>query len=430
MKKYLIILLSVITIVTFAACGDKDEADSGSNDDGESGDLSGEIVFNTMELSPTFDDYINGMIDEFENEHPEATVKWEDVPADQIEQKTLTEASAGNMSDVVNLNPRFTKKLGGVGALLDMDEAAAEFKDIYPEGLWKSGAVRDATYAIPWYFTSGGVLYNPDILEEAGFEAPPETIEEAWEMSEEIYEKTGAIGGGYTTTSWQDLWILFPTMGIDLVNEEGTEAAFNTPEALKLFEDRKEYYDKGLIPDDLLLDSALAKEWYADEKLAWWVSGPQLYRQVNDLSPDLYDKSKAAPGFVGSEGTMYSAIQNLVVSEQSEHKDVAIEFIKFVTNTENQLEFSKIVPILPGNSDAAEDEYFTSGEDSEDSEEKGLYYSAVDIDKAVDMAPPIAEANQINEILSEEYEEVLLNDKDPQAALDDAETRVNELIAE
>ncbi|HLS61177.1 MAG TPA: sugar ABC transporter substrate-binding protein [Virgibacillus sp.] len=428
MKKQLLILLSVITLVVLAACGDKDEAANDSNDGEKTGDLAGEIVFNTMELSPTFDDYINGMIDEFEDEHPEVTVKWEDVPADQIEQKTLTEASAGNMSDVVNLNPRFTKKLGGVGALLDMDEAAADFKDTYPEGLWKSGAVGDATFAIPWYFTSGGVLYNTEILEEAGFDAPPETIDEAWEMSEEIYEKTGAIGGGYTTTSWQDLWVLFPTMGIDLVNEEGTEAAFNTPEALELFEERKDYYDKGLIPDDLLLDSALAKEWYADEKLAWWVSGPQLYRQVNDLSPDLYDKSKAAPGFVGRAGTMYSAIQNLVVSEQSEHQEVAVEFVKFVTNPENQLEFSKIVPILPANSEAAEDEFFTSGEDSDDAEEKGLYYSAVDIDKAVDMAPPIAEANEINEILSEAYEEVLLNDKDPQEALDEAETRVNELI--
>src|SRR5690625_2152181 len=149
MKKQLLILLSVITLVVLAACGDKDEAANDSNDGEKTGDLAGEIVFNTMELSPTFDDYINGMIDEFEDEHPEVTVKWQDVPADQIEQKTLTEASAGNMSDVVNLNPRFTKKLGGVGALLDMDEAAADFKDTYPEGLWKSGAVGDATFAIP-----------------------------------------------------------------------------------------------------------------------------------------------------------------------------------------------------------------------------------------------------------------------------------------
>jgi len=433
-RKYFLIAIALTFALIMSACGGDDNNnnanDNGNDNDNASGELSGEITFNTMELSPTFDDYLNGLIDEFEEMHPDVTVNWEDVPADQIEQKTLTEASGGNMSDVVNLNPRFTKRLGGVGALLDMDEAAADFKDLYPEGLWESGKVGDVSYAVPWYFTSGGIIYNPEILEEAGFDAPPETIDEAWEMSETIYEETGAYAGGYTTTAWQDLWVLYPTMGIDLVNEEGTEAAFNTDRALELLEERKEYYDKGLIPDDIMLDNSLASEWYADGRLAWWVSGPQLYRQIEDLSADMYEKSKAAPGFVGDEGTMYSAIQNLVISEQSEHKDVAIEFVKFITNKENQIDFAKLVPILPGNAEAAEDEYFLSGEDSEDPEEKGLYYSALDIEKAVDMSPPIEQANQINEILTEEYEEVMLNDKDPKDALDDAERRVNELLAE
>lgn len=419
MRKTILILLLSVLAFALVACGN----DSGDGDDGDI-----EIVFNTMELSPTFDDYINGMIEEFESQNPGVTVKWEDVPAAQIENKTLTEASSGNMSDVVNLNPRFTKKLADVGALLDMDEAAADFKDLYPEGLWNSGQVGDTSYAIPWYFTTGGVIYNPEILEEAGFDAPPLTIDEAWEMSEVIYEKTGAIGGGYTTTALQDLWVLFPTYGIDLVTEDGTKAAFNTDKAVELLTDRKEYYDKGLIPDELLLDSGLVKEWYADGRAAWWVSGPQLFRQINDLNPEMYEKSKAAPFFVGDQDTVYSAIQNLVVSNQSKHPETAVKFIEFITNEENQLRFADLAAILPTNSEAAESEYFTSGENSDDPEEKGLYYSAINIDKAIDMSPPVGNTGQINEILNEEYIEVLLNDKDPKQALDDAERRVNEIL--
>jgi len=71
-----------------------------------------------------------------------------------------------------------------------------------------------------------------------------------------------------------------------------------------------------------------------------------------------------------------------------------------------------------------------SGEDSDDPMEKGLYYSALDIEKGVDMAPPIENANKINEVLNEEYAEVLLNDKDPQEALDDAEAKATELLDE
>ena len=426
MKKSVIAVMLGLVLIIFAGCGSDDK--SGGESSASDGELSGEIAFNTMELSPTFDDYINGMIEEFEELHPDVTVNWEDVPADQIEQKTLTEASAGNMVDVVNLNPRFTKKIAGAGALLNMDEAAADFKDVYPEGLWKSGQVGEDSFAVPWYYTSGGVIYNTEILEEAGVEEPPSTIDEAWEMSQQIYDKTGVIAGGYTTTAWQDLWVLFPTMGIDIVNEDGTEAAFNTPEALELLKERKDFFEEGLIPEDLLVDSSLAKEWYAEGKLAWWYSGPQLYRQIEDLSPEVYENSKAAPGFVGDADTMYAAIQNLVVSNQSEHKDVAVAFVEFITNKDNQLAFTTLVPILPGNGEAAEDDFFTSGEDSDDPEEKGLYFSANDKEKAVDMAPPIESANQINEILNEEYEEVLLNDKDPQTALDEAEQKVNDLL--
>ncbi|MFC0015464.1 MULTISPECIES: ABC transporter substrate-binding protein [Allobacillus] len=419
MKKALSGLLIVLMITFLAACGDEEGSDGKK-----------EIVFNTMELSPTFDDYINGMIESFEEENPDVKVVWEDVPAKNIEQKTLTEASSGNMSDVVNLNPRFTKRLAGEGALLNMDEAASDYKDRYPEGLWASGVVDGTSYAVPWYFTTGGVIYNPEILAEAGFDAPPETIDEAWEMSEKIYEETGTYAGGYTTTSWQDLWILFPTYGIDLVNEEGTKAAFNTPEALELLTERKEYYDKGLIPDDLLLDSSLASEWYADGRLAWWVSGPQLYRQIEDLNPEMYEKSKAAPFFVSDEDIVYSAIQNLVVSKNTKHPEAATAFVKHVTNVENQLEFTDLAAILPTNEEAASDDKFLEGKDSEDPQEKGNYYSATNIEKAVDMAPPIGNANEINTILSETYEEVLLNDLDPKEALDNAEKQVNELLSE
>src|SRR5690625_5889028 len=104
MKKQLLILLSVITLVVLAACGDKDEAANDSNDGEKTGDLAGEIVFNTMELSPTFDDYINGMIDEFEDEHPVVFVKWEDVLADDILKKNLYAESGCSESYVVILD--------------------------------------------------------------------------------------------------------------------------------------------------------------------------------------------------------------------------------------------------------------------------------------------------------------------------------------
>src|SRR5699024_7742916 len=150
-----------------------------------------------------------------------------------------------------------------------------------------------------------------EILENAGFDNPPATEEEAWEMSKDIFEKTGAYGN--TVASIQ---LDFPSNGIPLVSEDGKEAVFNTEEALERLKFFKEKYDEGLIPDEILLGQANMPEWYAQEKLAWWTTGAQLFRQVKDLSPDVYEKSNAAPAIYGSSGKVSMGVMNMAVSEK------------------------------------------------------------------------------------------------------------------
>src|SRR5690625_3088623 len=102
-RKYFLIAIALTFALIMSACGGDDNNnnanDNGNDNDNASGELSGEITFNTMELSPTFDDYLNGLIDEFEEMHPDVTVNWDDGPAGQIEQKTLIRGSGGDIPD-------------------------------------------------------------------------------------------------------------------------------------------------------------------------------------------------------------------------------------------------------------------------------------------------------------------------------------------
>lgn len=440
-KKLLVIALSMLLIFTMA-CGKTETPDQGKDTDNdkvvdeqdkdkenetdETGKKEleeGEIVFWTLSLSPTFDDYINGVISDFEDQNPGVKVKWQDLPYDQAEQQTLAAASAGNLADVINLNTDFLKKLGALGALQNMDEAAADVKDKYFEGAWQAGTVNGTAYALPWYLSNGVLLYNTEILEKAGYDKAPTTEEEAWAMSKDIYEKTGAYGNTISL-----IHIDFPANGIPLVSEDGTKATFNTPEALERIKFFKEKYDEGLVPDEIVLGQANMPEWYAQEKLAWWGTGPQLFRQVKDLSPEVYEKSDAAPAILGSLGKSSMSAMNVAVSAKSKYPNAAVEFAKFITNDENQLEFCKIVAILPSTKEAASDEFFTQGADSDDPAEKGKYFSALQLENAVDFFAPAENVSQINKTLNEEFHKVLLENKDPQKALDDAEAKVNELL--
>ncbi|GIQ64925.1 sugar ABC transporter substrate-binding protein [Paenibacillus cisolokensis] len=440
-KSKLFILIAALALFV-SACGGGGSSGTGSTGDG-GGSGSGneqtsggegnaaegsggtkEITFWTISLSPTFDDYINGVIADFEAQNPGVKVNWQDIPYDAVEQKTLTAAASNSLADVMNLNTDYLKKLAGLGALANMDELAGDVKDQYFEGVWSAGELKGVSYAIPWYLSNSVTLYNKELLEKAGFSEPPKTEEEAWEMSKAIKEKTGAYG--FTTSGIQ---LTFPQEGIKVVSDDYTKAAFNTPEALELLKKFKQRYDEGLIPDELLLGQAKPNEWYAQEKIAFWATGPQLFRQVKDLSPEVYEKSDATGAIMGKSGKVNVAIMNIAVAESSKHKEEAAAFAKFITNGENQLAFSKIVAILPSVKSAAADEYFTKGADSTDPAEKGLYLAAKQLEYSENMYPPVENISQINKVLNEEFQKVLVQGKDPQQALNDAEAEVNKLLA-
>lgn len=430
-KRKLLVTMASAAALFLAACGaeaDTTEDTAASNEEVETvetdGELTGDIEFMTIALLPTFEEYFNDMIADFEELHPGVNVTLRDVPFDQVEQVILTSASGGNLPDVMNLNTEFVKTIGGKGALANMDELAADVKDNFYAGLWETGSVNGNVYALPWYTSNGGLIYNPEILEKAGFSEPPKTYEEAWEMSKVIYEKTGVYG----EVILPDFWLLFPKNGVQIVNEDGTAAAFNTPEAVELWTNYKQYYDDGLFPVDVLMNQLPMAELYAQEKAAWWATGPSLFRQVRDLSPEVYEKSKAASPLEGLAGKQHANPMNIAVSKNSESLDAAVEFAKFVTNDDNQIEFAQLANVLPPVKAGVNADYFQTLAASEDPTELGTYYSQEALENAENMTPPIDSVSAVNKVIGTQFQRVLLEGLDPAKALEDAEIEVNNIL--
>src|SRR5699024_11656831 len=93
----------------------------------------------TKHLAPTFTEYLDDLTDAYEEENHNVTIDWLDVPADDLEQKVLSDVSAGNAPDVVNLNPSFGSSLAELDATTDMEEfVEEEDKDKYMKGAWEA----------------------------------------------------------------------------------------------------------------------------------------------------------------------------------------------------------------------------------------------------------------------------------------------------
>src|SRR5690606_7725078 len=77
-----------------------------------------ELTFWTMSLSPTFDEYIQKIVENFQLTYPEVTVNWEDQPWDSLQDKVRNAFATGDAPDVVNISPPWIGEFAEAGLLM------------------------------------------------------------------------------------------------------------------------------------------------------------------------------------------------------------------------------------------------------------------------------------------------------------------------
>ncbi|MEG0472003.1 MAG: extracellular solute-binding protein, partial [Solibacillus sp.] len=211
LKKLLFVAMMFILILgTLAACN---EEESGKEVD--SSKESGKVVdppkdkekekttveFWTISLQPTFNDYFNELIANYEKENPGVKIDWKDFPYDAIQNKLLTSIASKQAPDVVNLNTELASQMASKGALTDFNKQLTEDqRSIYFDGIYNSTVVDNGAYGLPWY-TGIPVLYiNTDLAEKAGLDinTPPQTKADLANWGKQIQEKTGSFGYVFT----------------------------------------------------------------------------------------------------------------------------------------------------------------------------------------------------------------------------------------
>ncbi|MGZ9582945.1 ABC transporter substrate-binding protein [Paenibacillus marinisediminis] len=420
-KSFISLFLILVLLVVMTACGGKD-SNSKETKSGQSGDKV-TVEFWTISLQPTFNDYFNELIADFESKNQNIKIDWKDFPFDAIVNKLLTSIASDSAPGVVNLNTEFANQMGYRGALVDFntvlsDEEKAEF---FP-GIYNSTMIKDKAYALPWYTGTSVMFMNKGLIEKAGLDAnnPPKTKEELNEWSRQIKEKTGAYG--YVVGLGMNSII---EEGISILNEDKTKAAFNTPETIKHIEDNLAIIDEGIAPKDKINYDKLL-QMMASEEIAILTSAPSSLNQLKTSAPDVYKQLVAAPIPVGKGNTRTSATMNLTVPSSYPHQEEAIAFARFVTNAENQLKFSKVANTLPSTIKSAEDPFFSENDGSLEGTAKTI--SVQSLDKASDVMFGIEQSSEIAEIINLHIENIVLNGGDIKSELDAAEKKINDLL--
>jgi putative chitobiose transport system substrate-binding protein len=347
---------------------------------GSAGDEAISIEWWTINLKSTFGEIMQGYIDSYQAEHPNVTIEWVDVPGNEIAQKYATALSGGTAPDAANMYEmsRFIE-LGAVAALDDL--VPAEDQEAFGS-FWEAGAIGGSHYAIPWYATfARPAIVNGKLAKAAGVDLanPPQNWQEVFEIG-----RNAGDAWGPGVFPWVDCWTSKSWAfeeGLNILNEDFTEAAVNTPEWEAHIDSLLALNADGLLGLDSYAcpDVRVAIDWFWQGMGAFINSGSYILNRTENevLEAGEYD---VVPTIVGSANRIAADPQIFVIAKDSAHPDVATDFVLSVVRTENFIPFAKAVAIAPAYLPALQDPFFT-----EPPAEEPENYQAALIRKAIDV---------------------------------------------
>lgn len=387
------------------------------------------IEFWTLQLTG-FSKYINNIITEYEAQNPGIKIKWIDVPFSEGQKRSLASIMSKNPPDIINLNPDFALTLASKGGLENLTPyLTKDTLNIYIQQAWDACSFNDKIFGVPWYVTTPVTVYNIKILKKAGLGLNdyPKNYNELKYYAVKIKQKTGKYSFYPNIAEEGKIIKLFNKYNIKILNKYN-QAAFNTPKALNVLKYWQELYKQNLIPaESINLTHRESLERYLSGQSAFIFTGANFLKIIKENAPQVYAGSRIAPQITGEDNKFDFSLMNLVIPLKSKNKKEALDFVLFLTNSKNQLEFARLAPILPSTIEALNDKYFKKYQ-SENLMDKGRAISAEQLKNAIEPIPSIKNKKDLYEAADAMVQSVLLNQKSPKQALDDCEKEWNKIL--
>ena len=384
------------------------------------------VEFWTLQLSD-FTPYMNSMINEYEKSHPNIKIKWIDVPFSEGEKRVLASIMSNHVPDLVNLNPSFSSTLASKGTLSDISAYSdkQDFDDFLHPAM-NLCTQNGKTYCIPWYITSSITLYNSELTDKAGIKKLPQKDEEIYEFAKQIKNKTGKYALMPTLSEDGYMFKNLIKHNISIIDEKNKQIFLSTKEVQNIYKIWSELYSSSFIPKESITQTHReALEKYMSGELAMLQTGANFLVMIKDNAPDIYKKTKLAPQLNLENGVVDFSMMNLIIPEKSKHQKEALEFALFLTSEKNQVEFSKLAPVLPSSKKALDNNFFDSDATLI---EQGRKISAYQMKTGKKNIPLYPQQKEINTTMDYATQKIILKKEIPQKALDEAEEKLKNIL--
>jgi multiple sugar transport system substrate-binding protein len=297
-----------------------------------------------------------------------------------------------------------------------------EFADAVFPGPLSTNLYDGSYYGLPLDTNTRAFVYSPALLEQAGIEAVPTTVEEMVAAC----EKVTALGEGYYlfsdggTSGWNILpWIW--TFGGDITDEAITTSTgyVNGENTVAAIQFLKDMMDIGCFSDGYVGSGIDNWGGFFSGTIATMLEGPWLNSTADAQFPDFEVGTTTIPAGEGGPVSVVGG-ENIVISANSGHPEEALAFLRFTQSEEYQITMTGVGQLTVLNS-LLDNEYFL---------EHPYYGAFLEQLQTAKARTPHPKYTDIENTLSEAAQLALRGEMSAQEAMDLAAEAIDALLAE
>lgn len=277
------------------------------------------------------------LIEAFNEEYPNITIKGQFTDFPSYWEKRQTEAAGGGLPDVWQFSDSYLRQYAEPGYLLDLATVADQIDfDAFDEALRGTGQLNGTQFSLPTGYSAWANFVNDDLLAANGLDAPEggTTFADFDEWLADVTDSTGGAvyGGTDYTQRIQVFELVLRADGKNLYTDDG-KLGFTEDELAEFWESGAELRDGITIPQSKL-EEITPKSGFGAGLTASEMSWSNfLGGYLADSGAGSITMVAPPTAKIGSKDLYRQAGLQMAISADTEHPEAAAVFLDFVVNS-------------------------------------------------------------------------------------------------
>ena len=302
---------------------------------------------------------VEKLIAEFEAEYPNIKVTPVNLPFGEVRNQVITNAAAGQLPDVIGMNPPWMAEFIDLGVLEPLDtyiqnDTSLSVSDLVQAPMAK---YKDHTWMVPLTSSTFVLFYNKTMFAEAGLTNPPSNWQEMREYAKTLTNPDKDLYG-FTLFMNEEppangsIVIMYPLIyaagGRTVVDGKPSVEDPAVLQTLQFINDL--HSDGSVIPGTTSKPEVQMVEEFSNGNIGMMIENTAHIGTLANRNPDLdYGLIPIPPVNSGDTPQLRSHGWELAMSSRSEHKQEAWTFINWLISKGPNAELAEASANIPGN---------------------------------------------------------------------------------